>query len=85
MPKRFVSTAGYRSPRAPPVAAAAAAAAPPAAQEPAVAWPIEAAEQRDAEWLATLDANDRLIENLAARVRALPRDGRQVKRVSAPT
>lgn len=59
------------------------AAAPPIVQEAAVAWPIEAAEQRDAEWLATLDANDKLIESLAARVRAPP-GARLERRLSAP-
>jgi hypothetical protein len=49
------------------------------------AGPIEAAEQRDAEWLVTLDANDKLIESLAARVRAPPGDSQRLeRRLSAP-
>ena len=38
---------------------------------------------RDAEWLVTLDANDKLIESLAARVRAPP-GARLERRLSAP-
>ena len=66
----------------PPATAAATKAAPPVMQE-AMAGPIEAAEQRDAEWLVTLDANDKLIESLAARVRAPP-GARLERRLSAP-
>ena len=78
----FVSSAGYRSPRAvPPVVRRGfAAAEPPIVQEPG---PIDAAEHRDAEWLATLDANDKLIESLEARVRAPP-GARLERRLSAP-
>jgi hypothetical protein len=66
----------------PPAAVAATAAAPPIVHEPG-AGPIEAAEQRDTEWLATLDANDVLIESLAARVHAPP-GARLERRLSAP-
>ena len=66
----------------PPAAVAATAAAPPIVHEPG-AGPIEAAEQRDTEWLATLDANDELIESLAARVHAPP-GARLERRLSAP-
>ena len=69
----------------PPAAAAATKAAPPVIQEAMAAGPIEAAEQRDAEWLVTLDANDKLIESLAARVRAPPGDSQRLeRRLSAP-
>lgn len=67
----------------PPATAAATKAAPPVMQEAMAAGPIEAAEQRDAEWLVTLDANDKLIESLAARVRAPP-GARLERRLSAP-
>ena len=67
----------------PPAAAAATKAAPAVMQEAMAAGPIEAAEQRDAEWLVTLDANDKLIESLAARVRAPP-GARLERRLSAP-
>ena len=67
----------------PPAAAAATKAAPPVMQEAMAAGPIEAAEQRDAEWLVTLDANDKLIESLAARLRAPP-GARLERRLSAP-
>ena len=67
----------------PPATAAATKAAPPVMQEAMAVGPIEAAEQRDAEWLVTLDANDKLIESLAARVRAPP-GARLERRLSAP-
>lgn len=66
-----------------PAAVAATKAALPIVQEAMATGPIEAAEQRDAEWLVTLDANDKLIESLAARVRAPP-GARLERRLSAP-